>query len=1069
VFAAIGVLAAAAGAISWWWTRDRPGPGAGLDLRERMAGGMRGNRRLEPRLTGGFKWAPLSVPPVGATGVANLEWRKADLQFLSYGAVLDGRVTANPDDRPARAELGVVRLLLSDVSGAVQMLEEATEGDTAPAAWLSDLSAAYLVRAKSNADASEYVRALDVAGQALRRNPALTEARFNVALALEGLGAASLASSAWEDYLRYDRPDDAGGPGSWSIEARDRHALLAGRSAVPKHPAAAVTRDALTVESVRTLSSTFPDLGRELIEETLLLEWATALSQQERPDDAARLLSLARAAAAAVEQSNGDRYTSDLVAQLAEAAVTNDGRAWAHAFARAQEGRRLIMDSNDVDGAGRLLLEARRITHGRGALGEFIDYWRLLTDWYGGPPQRIEAPLRELSVRASRAGHTFLAARTNVFLGSVLRRLARYSEANDHYERGADDLGRLKESDAEANARMLLAASLRELGAYGPAWHQERIALSRLHAIRAPARRHNVIREAIRLTLARSQPDASVYFSEALVANAAAWGDAGARLESHILRGHVSLHHQNVDAARGSLGDAQRAWDAMDDSAFRRSYALELAMLRAEVSMTAAPLDAASILQGVLGEVQRSGTLFRRARTYLLLGRALAGARREAEAEEAWTRGIETLEDESANVREEQLRIARTSDIWQLYDELIARLFERGEHDAALAVAERGRARALLDSLARTQRDRPTTPTIDTAAIGDALVLYYVTLRDRIVIYVIDRGRLSLRTSPVQVAEVQRVMVRLRQVIAAGHDPSPYARMLHGALLDPVDAFMAPGRPVIIVPDGQLAAVPFAALQSPRTGRFVVEDRETTLAPSLALLRLNTQRLTREASAPRPRVLTIGDPAFALAGQVPLARLPGARREARQVAALYETPTVLLDREATAARFLREMSAADVVHFAGHAVSVPDYPSRSFLALAGTEADALVTPETIGRHAGRATRLVVLSGCGTADGDVARGEGVLSLARPFLAAGTPLVAATLWPIEDGDHALQVRFHERLRAGETAAAALRGAQLEALRRDGRTDLRHWSAFVLIGGREPAPRVTAATNTTTASQR
>ncbi len=76
-----------------------------------------------------------------------------------------------------------------------------------------------------------------------------------------------------------------------------------------------------------------------------------------------------------------------------------------------------------------------------------------------------------------------------------------------------------------------------------------------------------------------------------------------------------------------------------------------------------------------------------------------------ADAAAAWQRGIAALENDNLSAREEQLRIARTSDVWAIYDDLIApaRGPEASRRKRSQA-AERGRARALLSALAPSPR-----------------------------------------------------------------------------------------------------------------------------------------------------------------------------------------------------------------------------------------------------------------------------------------------------------------------------------------------------------------------------
>jgi CHAT domain-containing protein len=100
------------------------------------------------------------------------------------------------------------------------------------------------------------------------------------------------------------------------------------------------------------------------------------------------------------------------------------------------------------------------------------------------------------------------------------------------------------------------------------------------------------------------------------------------------------------------------------------------------------------------------------------------------------------------------------------------------------------------------------------------------------------------------------------------------------------------------------------------------------------------------------------------------------------------------------------------------------------------------------------TRLVVLSACQTGIEQQYRGEGAVSLARPFIVAGVPLVVASLWPVDsESTEQLMVSFHRhRTQDHLPTAEALRRAQLELL---GGEDTRYrqpyyWAAFTAIGG-------------------
>jgi CHAT domain-containing protein len=277
-------------------------------------------------------------------------------------------------------------------------------------------------------------------------------------------------------------------------------------------------------------------------------------------------------------------------------------------------------------------------------------------------------------------------------------------------------------------------------------------------------------------------------------------------------------------------------------------------------------------------------------------------------------------------------------------------------------------------------------------------------------------------------------------------------------------------RRLLILPDGPLNGLPFAALPMPHGhAREILVDRFViAAAPSLALAMQPSSR----RPADRSLVAVISDPVYTpddrrltlASGNVAnyrgaernsgqLARLPYSAIEARAVVRAFAGTSVieLAGFNATARR-VTELPSADlgVLHFATHAVARRDAPEQSALFLSEYAADGSplpsdrLTADDIARSGLRAD-VVVLSGCATGDGRELRGEGVLGLTYGFLANGSHTVVASLWPVED---ALTARFMEEFyaayRASGRASEALRTAQL---RTRGAGGSGVWSSFVI----------------------
>ena len=92
--------------------------------------------------------------------------------------------------------------------------------------------------------------------------------------------------------------------------------------------------------------------------------------------------------------------------------------------------------------------------------------------------------------------------------------------------------------------------------------------------------------------------------------------------------------------------------------------------------------------------------------------------------------------------------------------------------------------------------------------------------------------------------------------------------------------------------------------------------------------------------------------------------------------------------------------------------------------------------------------LAILSACDTFKGEL-RTDGVVGIARSFLAAGASSLGVSLWPVSDtATRELMARFYDRYVAGDDAATAMRGA-MRAMIGAGRWTPKQWAAFVVYG--------------------
>jgi tetratricopeptide (TPR) repeat protein len=167
-----------------------------------LAQAMGTTRFIEPRLTGGFQHGRLVVLRAG--GGDKPQGLDAHSPAVT-GAVAHIREKAEGDTSPeALGALAVTYLVSGDIAKAVKALESATAQAPKNPRLLSDLSAAYLVRATRLDEPSDIPKALEAAEKSIELENAPDEAWFNRALALEQLHLVDSAKKAWEDFLKRD-------------------------------------------------------------------------------------------------------------------------------------------------------------------------------------------------------------------------------------------------------------------------------------------------------------------------------------------------------------------------------------------------------------------------------------------------------------------------------------------------------------------------------------------------------------------------------------------------------------------------------------------------------------------------------------------------------------------------------------------------------------------------------------------------------------------------------------------------------------------------------------------------
>ncbi|HEY3587629.1 MAG TPA: CHAT domain-containing tetratricopeptide repeat protein [Myxococcaceae bacterium] len=316
------------------------------------------------------------------------------------------------------------------------------------------------------------------------------------------------------------------------------------------------------------------------------------------------------------------------------------------------------------------------------------------------------------------------------------------------------------------------------------------------------------------------------------------------------------------------------------------------------------------------------------------------------------------------------------------------------------------------------------------------------------------------------------------------------ARALSRMVLGPVADALGP-RTLVVVADGALQQIPFAALPRPGYPEALIERHTVVSSPSASVL--PALGAVRPGGAAGPELAILADPAFgglasrAVAstallrsmedtGLRSLEPLQWTRREADAIAARLPADRVVRALGPDANRVTAmgpDVARARIVHFATHALLDVKRPELSGIVLsdgnkAGKPGPGFLSLADISGMR-LSAELVVLSACRTALGKEVRGEGLVGLTRGFMDAGARRVMGSLWSVPDAPTAaLMSRFYALLLdEGRSPAEALRGAQL-ALRKERRFSAPEaWAGFVLQGDWRSLPDVPEPPSTVSGS--
>jgi CHAT domain-containing protein len=996
----------------------------------------RESRPIEPRVTGGFPHTPYR------TG------EKSDgLPLEPRRQVLDeARGKASPE---ALGAAGVALLLDRSPDPALVQLQKAMAAKPRDPRLLSDLAAAYFVRADLKGSPYDLIQALTAADRALEISPPLPEARFNQALVLTRLGLGPEAEKAWQAYLDLDPSSD------WRGEAEDHlKKLRQPREAdLWKRDRDQLDRAALAgnMEEVKRLVAAYRQPARLYVEDQLLGDWAVA-RKAGRMEESTRCLTIARAVAEALGFGMLQREVEVIQQGQHLDALIRGHELYARARALHEQQKYPEAEPLFRDAAAAL-------EEGGSPFAAWPAFYLAVIVHHHSEQAKAIRMLEDLRQRFAAEDYVPLLGYLDWMVGQARGAQGPTASALSPSESALRAFERAGEVENQAALHSILAQIYAELGENESAWRHLHAALLSLPRLHKPRRSQNILSTAIHSLHDTGDLGPAVHFQELLIEDAIQ-ADIPIGL-TIALRDQATLLHElgRTSDALADLDRARTAAGRIGDSRLRQSVEVDTLVIegrvlrasRADASLKA--LDQARAISLQEGNRHLLIEIFQeRAESWLTLGR-------ESEAEKDLEAGLTELERQRRVIDQSSLRVFFADQGRALLEEKIALQRRRGESaEGTLDTAERLRARALLDTVGGPgstgwPEPQPARQIVASLPAGTAVV-EYLWVRDGLVAWVITARGVEIVDLGRGRKHVEGLAERFVDALQDGREASALARELRRTLFSPLERSLTGASTLIVVLDGALCRLPFAALQDGRN-RFLVEEYRLAAAPSATVYLALAKRYRERSAAAPSSILLVGTPQFDQSLFPTLTSLPASAQEIENLGRLYSQPLILTGEKATADHLFDALPDRDVIHFAGHTVTPSGADSPSLLLTATKRVGDTGLLSGDGIHCPRPlrTRLAVLAGCRTAEGRLSSNEGTLGLARAFLVAGIPAVVASYWNADDEPaFELLVRFHRRLRAGADPLTALREAQL-ALLKDSNPALsspRTWAAFQVMGG-------------------
>ena len=347
----------------------------------------------------------------------------------------------------------------------------------------------------------------------------------------------------------------------------------------------------------------------------------------------------------------------------------------------------------------------------------------------------------------------------------------------------------------------------------------------------------------------------------------------------------------------------------------------------------------------------------------------------------------------------------------------------------------------------------------------DTAILEYAVSEEGVYLFVVTSPRdrkasltLNAYLLAVKPGELTELSARFLQLLANKDQSSlQAARDLYDVLLKPAEEQLAAKSKLIIVPDGVLWDVPFAAMQ-PSPDQYLVDQK--TLSYAISVSALAEMRKNRSVRPVRPTVLAFADPVLTneqverlktTYRDLPLQQTADASTQIDQLRSIYLRTRSQFYTGVTAKKekARTEASTHPLIHFATRAFLDQSVPLYSFIVLSPDASDDGLLRLWEVTNLNSKARVVVLPNSNLAQVRARYSNALIAMSWAWFVAGTPTVMLSRWQVDaPSSTEFSSELHRNLRRSNDYAESLRQSVLK-LRHSKAASAYDWSGFMVLG--------------------